>query len=926
MDSILIVGCGVFGLSTGLALSKRYPASSITFVDRHEPPVPDGTSVDTTRVIRADYHDAAYSELALESQQLIQKDPELGPHYYRSGMIYAHSGAGRHGSAVWEKEYASAQALQKKRVKSGEFSDQGYLRHLTSHDAIFKRVNGQGVEPQSGEKQWNEGYLNEDVAFVNAEECMRVYYHKCRRQTNTAFLFGNPVKKVVVEGGIAKGVELADGKKLTADLVILATGAWTNTLLDLRDQIASTGHEVAWLKLSPEMEERYKNMPITTNFTTGFNIFPPLNGEIKCLRRSPGYTNTRTVTDSASGKSFEVSVPPDSPSPIPADAETGLRANLAELFPPLAEQPFARTKLCFFTNTPTSDFLVDRHPSIENLALVTGGSAHGWKFLCVLGDRVVDMLEGKLAAELQKRWKYKQPEDKTHNMEGAPRAEGEKQELKYCKPIAIVGAGVFGLSTALHLAKSGYKDITIFDYQPYDQNGYSTAAGCDAASADENKILRASYGDRKIYQDLAFAAIPVWESWNAAIASSSTTPLPTGVDGSAVWIPCGFVRLSDRGLDEHEATTQANFPAAIKHTQYHIASAADAERATSAAGGGIPASKLDPFARRARGLPVDGVLDATGGYVLASKACAWALYLCAQAGVKLRLGPQHRFVRALTAPSPTTGTPYVTGLETADGATHPASLVVVACGGWTPALPLPGAARVDELLETTAGSVLTVRIPRAERPDLWDRFAPDRFPVWSWKMAGYGGAKGEPRTSVGGLYGFPRTADGVVKFGFRGAKWTNYAYEKDEGGKKKKLSFPKTGGGEVPEKAMEVVEKFCEENLPELLTLPIETARLCWYTDSVDNDFLVDYVPGTEGLMVCSGGSGHGFKFLPVLGSKVVEVIEGKKDSEYVKAWKWRERPAGKANGLEEGPSGWRTLDKQRMVKGWKDGKAAAKL
>lgn len=317
------------------------------------------------------------------------------------------------------------------------------------------------------------------------------------------------------------------------------------------------------------------------------------------------------------------------------------------------------------------------------------------------------------------------------------------------------------------------------------------------------------------------------------------------------------------------------------------------------------------------------MLDATGGYVLASKACAWALHLCARAGVKMRLGPeQGRYVRYETATSPTTGRRCVTGVVTADGETHPASLVVVACGGWTPAL-LPDA---DELLETTAGSVLTVRIPKEERPDLWDKFAPENFPVWSWKMASYGKNAGENRTSVGGLYGFPRTPDGVVKFGFRGAKWTNYAHERDDGSGKKKVSFPKTGGGEVPEKAMEVVEKFCEENLPDLLTLPIETARLCWYTDSVDNDFLVDYVPGTEGLVVCSGGSGHGFKFLPVLGSKVVEVIEGKKDSEYVKAWRWRERPADKANGLEEGPSGWRTLDKQRMVNGWKDGKVAAKL
>ncbi|GME65825.1 FAD dependent oxidoreductase [Neofusicoccum parvum] len=908
MDSVLVIGCGVFGLSTGLALAKRYPSSKITLIDRHEPPVPDGTSVDTTRVIRADYHDHAYSELALESQRLIQKDPELAPHYYRSGMIYAHAGAGRHGSQVWEKEYAAAQALQKQRIASGEFSDQGYLRHLTTHEALYKRVNGEGHEPHEGEKLWNAGYLNEDVAFVNAEECMRVFYHKVRRQPNTDFVFGNPVKRLAVEDGVAKGVELEDGKKLTADLVVLAAGAWSNTLLDLRDQVSSTGHEVAWLKLSPEMEARYKNMPITTNFTTGFNIFPPLNGELKCLRRSPGYTNTRTVVDSATGKSFEVSAPPDSPSTIPADAEAGLRANLAELFPPLANQPFDRTKLCFFSNTPTSDFLIDRHPSIKQLALITGGSAHGWKFLCVLGDRAVDMLEGKLAPELQKRWKYKLPEDKDHNMEGAPRAEGEQQELKYCKPIAIVGAGVFGLSTALHLAKSGYKDITIFDYQPYDQNGYSCASGCDAASADENKILRASYGDRKIYQDLAFSAVPVWESWNASIATSTTHPANVSATDQ-IWVPAGFLRLSDSGLDEKEQQTQDNFPADIKHTQYRIT---DAARVAAAARAGIPATKLDPFGRQARGLPTDGMFDGTGGYVLASKACAWALHLCALAGVKLRLGPQHRYAWHTTAPSPTTGAPAVTGVVTASGARHAAALLVVAAGGWTPAL-LPAA---DGLLETTAGSVLTVRIPRAARPDLWDRFAPAAFPVWSWKMAGYGGARS---TSVGGLYGFPRTPDGVVKFGFRGAKWTSYTHEREDGPGRKAVSYPRTGGGEVPERAMEVVEAFCRENLPELLELPIETARLCWYTDSVDNDFLVDYVPGTEGLVVASGGSGHGFKFLPVLGSKVVEVIERKEDSEYVKAWKWRERPSGEANGLEEGPEGWRTLDKQNMVKGWKE-------
>ena len=176
-------------------------------------------------------------------------------------MVYARAGAGRHGSEIWEKEYSAAKLLQEKRLQAGEFSNE-YVKHLSSHNALFTRVNGDGQLSSALERNmWNEGYLNEDVAFVNAEECMRAFYNKCKRQPNTNFCFDS-VKRLVVENGAAKGIVLESGNKLVADLVILATGAWSNTLLDLRSQITATGHEVAWLKLTPEMEKRYKNMPV----------------------------------------------------------------------------------------------------------------------------------------------------------------------------------------------------------------------------------------------------------------------------------------------------------------------------------------------------------------------------------------------------------------------------------------------------------------------------------------------------------------------------------------------------------------------------------------------------------------------------------------------------------------------------------------
>lgn len=57
--------------------------------------------------------------------------------------------------------------------------------------------------------------------------------------------------------------------------------------------------------------------------------------------------------------------------------------------------------------------------------------------------------------------------------------------LRKNDPIVIVGAGIFGLSTALHLAKRGYHQVTVLDKQDYDQGLYAYAKGCDAASAGE---------------------------------------------------------------------------------------------------------------------------------------------------------------------------------------------------------------------------------------------------------------------------------------------------------------------------------------------------------------------------------------------------------------------------------------------------------
>lgn len=235
---------------------------------------------------------------------------------------------------------------------------------------------------------------------------------------------------------------------------------------------------------------------------------------------------------------------------------------------------------------------------------------------------------------------------------------------------------------SLHLAAAGYKNVTVFDYQPYEQNAYSTTDGADAASADLNKVMRLSYGEEVLYQRLAFEALPIWEAWNRELAATPTHKLPKGLkQGDNIWNNCGFLRLSADGkLSEHEKSTLANLTAdGLRDTQYIIGDPRDEARAK--ANGWH--RKFDALKRKERGQNLVGVLDTTAGFVEASKACLWTLYLARKAGVKFVLGNEVGRVDCFLKERGRT-----VGIKTADGLEHKADLVILAgklrrCSGYS---------------------------------------------------------------------------------------------------------------------------------------------------------------------------------------------------------------------------------------------------
>jgi sarcosine oxidase / L-pipecolate oxidase len=68
--------------------------------------------------------------------------------------------------------------------------------------------------------------------------------------------------------------------------------------------------------------------------------------------------------------------------------------------------------------------------------------------------------------------------------------------------IAIIGAGCWGLSTAYHLERSGFSNITVFDRA-------SEAPSPFSAANDLNKIVRAQYDD-DFYTDIGLVSPPTF--------------------------------------------------------------------------------------------------------------------------------------------------------------------------------------------------------------------------------------------------------------------------------------------------------------------------------------------------------------------------------------------------------------------------------
>jgi glycine/D-amino acid oxidase-like deaminating enzyme len=193
----------------------------------------------------------------------------------------------------------------------------------------------------------------------------------------------------VVEAAVKAGVEYraeqveAGKSAIEAGTVVYACGPWLPKLFPdlLTDRIRPTRQEVFFFGVAAG-DRRFSQPQMPTWIDFGDQVYgvPDL--------KNRGFK----VGPDRHGPAFD---PDSGDRVVTAEGLRGAREFLARRFPALANAPLVETRVCQYENTSNGDFLIDRHPGMENIWLVGGGSGHGFKHGPALAEYVAArILEG----------------------------------------------------------------------------------------------------------------------------------------------------------------------------------------------------------------------------------------------------------------------------------------------------------------------------------------------------------------------------------------------------------------------------------------------------------------------------------------------------------------------------------------------------
>lgn len=350
-----IAGLGAMGSMAALELARR--GHRVVGFDRFRPPHDQGSSHGQSRIIREAYFEhPLYVPLVQRAYQLWQAlERDAGQELYRptGGMMIgppegilvagARRSARTHGLACEDLSAGAART----RYPAFQLSPQEV--------ALF--------EPRAG-------VLFPERAIAAALELAG--------RAGAELHFEEPVEEWTERGTI----EIRTARdRFRVDRLILAAGAWMSTELPgLRLPLDITRQPLFWFAPGALAGPAAAGLPVFIwEWVPGRMCygFPDFGEGIKIAIHHEG----------------ESVSPLDPRRPARPDEAEELIAVLASRIPGLG--PVRATAVCLYSNTPSADFLLDRHPDHERVILASPCSGHGFKFAPVIGEVLADLAEGR---------------------------------------------------------------------------------------------------------------------------------------------------------------------------------------------------------------------------------------------------------------------------------------------------------------------------------------------------------------------------------------------------------------------------------------------------------------------------------------------------------------------------------------------------
>ncbi|KAJ6438378.1 sarcosine oxidase / L-pipecolate oxidase [Purpureocillium lavendulum] len=376
---VVIIGAGIFGLTTAYQLALE-GYKNIVVLDRHVPPTPDASSNDISRVIRFDYADGDYLDLAHEAYLEWSSSPRFKDCFSRAPIVVAGT-SGANGALYLQ---AAAAQLTKRSLPWTKLRDANAARKA------FPSLKGPLAKTPFI------GYFNENCGWADASKTLVQLRDDCL-SLGVSFICG-PAGMVTSLDTDNGSRNIIAARTLAGDVVqgnffILAAGAWSSSLVSMYNSVLATGQVLGYMRLTDAEMQAYRNIPIYLNLSTGWFNFPP-HDDTKLLKFAiHGWGYTRSTDIPRGG--------------VQADGETRLRDGLRETYPELADRPFERTAVCWYSDTPSGDFIMDYHPDYTNLFVGGAGSGHAFKFTPVLGKYMSLAIKKKLPPAMRDKWRFR---------------------------------------------------------------------------------------------------------------------------------------------------------------------------------------------------------------------------------------------------------------------------------------------------------------------------------------------------------------------------------------------------------------------------------------------------------------------------------------------------------------------------------------